>query len=503
MRAAVEEAALYGAFVAVHAHGAEGAQRAIRAGARSVEHGSMLDRGDDRDARRHGHLPRRGPVRRRVGARARRRRSAGRPTRCARCARRWTRGSRPSAGPSRRGVRITYATDSGVYPHELVARQFDAYVRFGMAPLAAIRSATVDGRRVPGLGGPRRDAGGPGGSRTSSRWTATRSPTSRVLERPVVVHQGRARRASTGARAAGHPARTLTPVLLGIDHLVIAVAIRRRPRRSLERDLGLAVTGGGRHEAMGTYNRLAFLGDTYVELIGVFDRRSCARRRPSPWAARRWRSSRRGARAWRRTRSRRTTSAGDVARLRARRLADRRRRGRVARAARTARSSRWVTRVPRRWARSEPPFLIEHEPRGRRVGRRGSGGRAAFRHPGGGRVRLAALELPVADPERVAASTARCWGSRSARPGARRRSAVHRAAAGAGARRGAGRGTRHASPWTSSASGFAGAPSPRRGRRDPPGRSRGGRAGAASDRLPSAHEQRPRHHPAHAVAAAA
>ena len=40
-------------------------------------------------------------------------------------------------------VRITYSTDSGVYPHELVARQFDAYVRFGMEPLAAIRSATV------------------------------------------------------------------------------------------------------------------------------------------------------------------------------------------------------------------------------------------------------------------------------------------------------------------------------------------------------------------------
>ena len=44
LRAAVEEAALYGAFVAVHAHSAEGARRAIRAGARSVEHGSMLDR---------------------------------------------------------------------------------------------------------------------------------------------------------------------------------------------------------------------------------------------------------------------------------------------------------------------------------------------------------------------------------------------------------------------------------------------------------------------------
>ena len=43
LRAAVEEAGYYGKFVAVHAHSSEGARRAIRAGARSVEHGSMLD----------------------------------------------------------------------------------------------------------------------------------------------------------------------------------------------------------------------------------------------------------------------------------------------------------------------------------------------------------------------------------------------------------------------------------------------------------------------------
>ena len=40
----------------------------------------------------------------------------------------------------------------------------------------------------------------------------------------------------------------------------------------MEADLGLAVTGGGRHEHAGTFNRLAFVGDTYLELIGVFDR---------------------------------------------------------------------------------------------------------------------------------------------------------------------------------------------------------------------------------------
>ena len=43
IRAAVEEAALYGADVAAHAHGAEGIKRAVRAGVRSVEHGSLMD----------------------------------------------------------------------------------------------------------------------------------------------------------------------------------------------------------------------------------------------------------------------------------------------------------------------------------------------------------------------------------------------------------------------------------------------------------------------------
>ena len=43
MRAAVQEATHHGAHVAAHAHGAEGVKRAIRAGVRSVEHGSLLD----------------------------------------------------------------------------------------------------------------------------------------------------------------------------------------------------------------------------------------------------------------------------------------------------------------------------------------------------------------------------------------------------------------------------------------------------------------------------
>ena len=43
IRAAVEEAALHGAHVAAHAHGAEGIKRAVRGGVHSIEHGSLMD----------------------------------------------------------------------------------------------------------------------------------------------------------------------------------------------------------------------------------------------------------------------------------------------------------------------------------------------------------------------------------------------------------------------------------------------------------------------------
>ena len=41
------------------------------------------------------------------------------------------------------GVKIAYGTDSGVYPHKDVGRQFAYMVRHGMTPMQAIRSATI------------------------------------------------------------------------------------------------------------------------------------------------------------------------------------------------------------------------------------------------------------------------------------------------------------------------------------------------------------------------
>jgi imidazolonepropionase-like amidohydrolase len=142
VRAAVEEAGWYGRFVAVHAHSSEGARRAMRAGARSVEHGSMLDDDtvamladtgtfysvdlyDGEWALEHGEAER-------WPAESMAKLAASLET-----------GIEVMRKAVELGVRIVYGTDSGVYPHHLVAKQFAWFVRCGMTPLAAIRSATV------------------------------------------------------------------------------------------------------------------------------------------------------------------------------------------------------------------------------------------------------------------------------------------------------------------------------------------------------------------------
>ena len=278
LRAAVEEAAHYGKFVAVHAHSNEGAKRAVRAGARSVEHGSMLtedairtiaDAGtflsvdvyDGEWALEHG-------VEERWPADTMRKLAETMET-----------GEAAFRRAIELGVRITYGTDSGVYPHELVAKGLDAFVRWGMTPIGAIRAATTEAAAVHGLGRPRRHA----------RAGAVRGPR-RGRGRPA---RGHPHHRDAGRRRQGRAARRRPPGGLsaprgriacgsGIDHLVIAVPDPDAAAALLEAAIGLAVTGGGRHELAGTFNRLAFLGDTYLELIGVFDRALVAAPEASP-----------------------------------------------------------------------------------------------------------------------------------------------------------------------------------------------------------------------------
>src|SRR4051794_33568648 len=56
-----------------------------------------------------------------------------------------------------------------------------------------------------------------------------------------------------------------------IDHIIVAVADPDAAAAELESTLGLRASGGGRHDAHGTFNRLIWVGDSYIELMGVFD----------------------------------------------------------------------------------------------------------------------------------------------------------------------------------------------------------------------------------------
>ncbi|MGA9161351.1 MAG: amidohydrolase family protein [Actinomycetota bacterium] len=142
LRAAVEEAAMYGTHVAAHAHGAEGIKRAVRAGVRSIEHGSLMD--DEAIALmvEHGtYLVAdvwMGDWTIEQGERQ------GWSPNVMRKLRETTDVQRDGfAKAVEAGVRIAFGTDSGTYPHGMNARQFATMVEHGMAPMEAIRSATV------------------------------------------------------------------------------------------------------------------------------------------------------------------------------------------------------------------------------------------------------------------------------------------------------------------------------------------------------------------------
>lgn len=196
-------------------------------------------------------------------------------------------------------------------------------------------------------------------------------------------------------------------MLLGIDHLVIAVRDPDVAAAAMEADLGLAATGGGRHELGGTHNRLAFLGDTYLELIGVFDAALVRDPAASPVgcaAAGILNEGREGLATY-------ALATDDIdAEVAARPSI-----GRPVPGSRTRPDGevvRWITAFPE-LGPDRPPFLIWHEPAGAEWSDRARAGRAALVHPAGGRVRMQRLTLPVTGPAAVLAEYAAILGLRA------------------------------------------------------------------------------------------
>src|SRR3954464_6926316 len=56
-----------------------------------------------------------------------------------------------------------------------------------------------------------------------------------------------------------------------IDHAIWATSDLDGAAARFERDHGLIAAGGGRHEGMGTHNRIVPLGGGYLELLAVAD----------------------------------------------------------------------------------------------------------------------------------------------------------------------------------------------------------------------------------------
>jgi imidazolonepropionase-like amidohydrolase len=151
VRAAVEVATENGTHVAAHAHGTEGIKRAVRAGVRSIEHGSMLDEEAiglmvDQSTYLSADLYD-GDYIQEVGA------TLGYSDEVMRKTGMTTdvQGEGFEAAVAA-GVRIAFGTDAGVYPHGDNARQFALYVEHGLSPAQAIQSATSWAAELMGWG---------------------------------------------------------------------------------------------------------------------------------------------------------------------------------------------------------------------------------------------------------------------------------------------------------------------------------------------------------------
>jgi imidazolonepropionase-like amidohydrolase len=150
MQALIEEAHMAGRKVAVHAHGAAGIKSAIRAGADTVEHASLIDDEGLQLAKKAGvyltmdiynteYTQSAGPKRGELEEFLRKDRELAEVQR------------ENFRKAVKAGIKLTFGTDSGVYPHGDNAKQFAIMVRYGMTPMQAIQAATLNGADALGL----------------------------------------------------------------------------------------------------------------------------------------------------------------------------------------------------------------------------------------------------------------------------------------------------------------------------------------------------------------
>lgn len=150
MKAIVDEAHLLGLKVAVHAHGEDGINTAIRAGVDSVEHASLISDEGIAAAKKAGtylsmdiyvsdYILSEGEAAGILEESLAKERTVGKAQR-----------ERFQAAV-KAGAKIAYGTDAGVYPHGDNARQLSYLVDWGMRPMQALQTATISNARLFGM----------------------------------------------------------------------------------------------------------------------------------------------------------------------------------------------------------------------------------------------------------------------------------------------------------------------------------------------------------------
>lgn len=151
-RALIETAHLYGKKVAVHAHGADGINIALRYGADSIEHGTLMDEEGIRLFLKTGayYVPTLSTVNGYL-ERIAKDPNAYPPEVRAKIDWRISITGKALEKAFPRGVKIAFGTDAGVSKHGRNADEFELLVKHGMPASEAIKAATVNAADLLGL----------------------------------------------------------------------------------------------------------------------------------------------------------------------------------------------------------------------------------------------------------------------------------------------------------------------------------------------------------------
>jgi imidazolonepropionase-like amidohydrolase len=152
VKALVDTAHLYGKKMAVHAHGADGVNAALAAGADSIEHATLLDDESIRLFKKNGAylVPTLSTVNGYL-ERLAKDPNAYPPDVLKKVRYRISITGKNVEKAYPAGVKIAYGTDAGVSKHGRNADEFELLIKHGMSPAAAIEAATVNASKLLGV----------------------------------------------------------------------------------------------------------------------------------------------------------------------------------------------------------------------------------------------------------------------------------------------------------------------------------------------------------------